>query len=223
MQSTDLTLTLPEWMQLPVPEYADPDAVRREEVISWDIYPDAGVVGFLSIVLGDIDTARQSAEDIDPVESVSLTPIDEDSYYAYVEMSLREADATLMATFADRRLVVVPPVVYTDRETVHVTVLGADEALSGLLDRVPDDVGVTVERVSDHRRRPGTLASRLTDRQYEATRVARAVGYFEVPREGTLATVADRLGCSESAASKLLRNAQAELVDGALGDRPEST
>lgn len=223
MQSTDLTLTLPEWMQLPVPEHADPDDVRREEVISWEVYPDAGVVGFLSVVLGDIDAARQSAEDIDPVESVSLTPIDEDSYYAYVEMSLREADATLMATFADRRLVVVPPVVYTDRETVHVTVLGAEDALSGLLDRFPDDVGVTVERVSDHQRRPGTLASRLTDRQYEAIEVARAVGYFEVPREGTLATVADRLDCSESAASTLLRNAQANLVDGALGDRPEST
>lgn len=210
-------------MQLPVPEHADPDDVRREEVISWEVYPDAGVVGFLSVVLGDIDAARQSAEDIDPVESVSLTPIDEDSYYAYVEMSLREADATLMATFADRRLVVVPPVVYTDRETVHVTVLGAEDALSGLLDRFPDDVGVTVERVSDHQRRPGTLASRLTDRQYEAIEVARAVGYFEVPREGTLATVADRLDCSESAASTLLRNAQANLVDGALGDRPEST
>lgn len=222
MQSTDLTLTLPEGMQLPVPEYADPEAVRREEVISWDVYPEAGVVGFLSVVLGDIAVARESGEDIDSIASVELTPIDEDSYYAYVEMRLREADATLMSTFADRRLVVVPPVVYTDRETVHVTVLGEEKALSGLLNRFPDDVGVTVERVGDHQRRPGTLASRLTDRQYEAIEVAQRVGYFEVPRQGSLETVASQLDCSESPASTLLRKAQANLVDGALGKQPQS-
>lgn len=217
MQSADLTLDLPEWMQLPVPEYADPDAVRREEVLSWQAYPSEGVVGFLSVVLGDIEAARQSAADVDPIESVALTPIDEDSYYAYVEMQLREADSTLMRALQDRRLVVVPPLVYTDRATLQVTVLGEEAALSGLLDRLPDDVDVTVDRVSDHQHRPGTLASRLTDRQFEAVEVAREVGYFDVPREESLATVADRLDCSESAASTLLRKAQANLADAAIG------
>ena len=131
-------------------------------------------------------------------------------------MDLRAADATLLGAFDEPGLVIVPPIVYTGREHVHVTVLGESNALAGLLDRVPDDIGVEVHRVSDHQRRAETLAGRLTARQFEALEVAHEQGYYDVPRTGSLADVAAALECSESAASTLLRSAESALVEAAV-------
>lgn len=52
----------------------------------------------------------------------------------------------------------------------------------------------------------------LTDRQREALARALQEGYFEVPRDCTLADVADALGVDTSSASGLVRRAQARLV-----------
>ncbi|ELY59132.1 bacterio-opsin activator HTH domain-containing protein [Natronococcus amylolyticus DSM 10524] len=215
MQSADLTLRLPSSMQLPAPE-APLESFRREEVLSWEVDPDSETVRFLSLVVGDPGALGDLAEDLESVHRYDITSIDADTFYGYVEMDLRAADATLLGTFDVPGLVVVPPMVYTGRENVHVTVLGEPEAMSGLLERAPDDVDVEVTRVGEHQRRSETLAGRLTARQFEALEVARDAGYYEIPRSGELATVAEELECSESAASTLLRSAEGELVDAAL-------
>ena len=215
MQSADLSLRLPPSMQLPAPE--DPlEAFEREEVLSWEVDPDAETVRFLSLVVGDPGALGNLAEDLESVRRYDVTPVDEDTFYGYVEMDLRAADATLLGTFDVPGLMIVPPMVYTGRENVHVTVLGEPEAMAGLLETAPDEVDVEVTRVSEHQRRSETLAGRLTDRQFEALEVAREAGYYEVPRSGELATVAEALECSESAASTLLRSAERGLVDAAL-------
>lgn len=65
----------------------------------------------------------------------------------------------------------------------------------------------------------------LTDRQRQALETALRLGYFEVPREATLADVAAELGVDKSTASTLLRRGEARVLkrqlagpDGA-GDR----
>jgi predicted DNA binding protein len=215
MQSADLTLRLPPSMQLPAPE--EPlESFRREEVLTWEADRESETVRFLSLVVGDPGALVDLAENLESVHRYDITLIDTDTFYGYVEMDLRAADATLLRTFDVPGLVVVPPMVYTGRETVHVTVLGEPEAMSRLLERVPDDIDIEVERVSEHQRRSETLAGRLTARQFEALEVARDAGYYEVPRRGDLVTVAEQLECSESAASTLLRSAERELVDAAL-------
>ncbi|WP_049928909.1 helix-turn-helix domain-containing protein [Halopiger goleimassiliensis] len=215
MQSADLTLRLPKGMRLPVPT---PPAIEfeREELLSWHVDPETERVRFLSLIVGDRDAIRETALDLEVVHRFDLTPVDEDTFYAYAVMDVRAADAALMGAFDDPGLVIVPPIVYTGRETVHVTVLGESDALAGLLDRFPDGIGVEVERVSDHQRRAETLAGRLTARQFEALATARELGYYDVPRTASLADVAAALECSESAASTLLRTAESELVDAAV-------
>jgi predicted DNA binding protein len=218
VQSADITLTLPEWMQLPVPDWVDDDVVDREEALSWQVRPDEDAVYFLSLVAGDADAIRELAATTDVARTVDLTPVaGADAFYVYAELPFREADSALMSTFEAPGLVVVPPIVYTATDTVQVTVLGEDEALSGVLDALPDAVDATVDRVSEHGRLGGALAGRLTRRQFQAVAVARDVGYYAVPRDGDLAAVADELDVSESAASTLLRNAEGALVDAALG------
>ena len=215
MQSADLTLRLPPEMQLPAPEAAE-RAFHREELRSWAVDPERETVRFLSLIVGDREVLGSAAAELDVVQRFDITAVDEDTFYAYVEMDLQGANAALMGSFDVPGLVIVPPIVYTGRERVHVTVLGEPDALAVLLDRFPAEISVTVERVSEHQRRAETLAGRLTARQFEALDVARDIGYYDVPRTGSLAAVADALDCSESAASSLLRKAESALVDAAL-------
>ncbi|MFP8953437.1 helix-turn-helix domain-containing protein [Natrialbaceae archaeon A-arb3/5] len=215
MQSVDLTLRVPPAMQLPVPDAAL-ESFHREELLSWELDHESGVVRFLSLVVGDPDVIDDLADDLESIHQYDLTPVDDETFYGYAEMELRDPDASLMGAFDVPGLVIVPPIVYTGRENVHVTALGEADAMSRLIGRFPDGVGVEVRRVSEHQRPMETLAGRLTARQFEALEVADEKGYYEVPRSGSLAAVADELDCSESAASTLLRSAEAALVEAAV-------
>lgn len=216
MQSADITVRLPASMQLPVPDDLT-DGFHREEMLSWRHYPDDGVVGFLSLVVGDVAGIRETIRDLPSVERTDITRLDDDTCYVYVELPADGAIQGVFGAITDRHVVIVPPVVYTDPETVHLTVLGEPDALSGLLSEFPDAVTVDVDRVGDHRRPAGLLAHRVTARQFDALETAWREGYYEVPRAGSLSDVADALDCSESTASTLLRNAESSLVGVALG------
>jgi predicted DNA binding protein len=72
---------------------------------------------------------------------------------------------------------------------------------------VPYDLVSIVEPLGDDRL--------LTDRQREALDVALQAGYFQVPRDATLAEVADALGVDTSTASGLVRRAVGTLVEAA--------
>ncbi|MFB6106435.1 MAG: helix-turn-helix domain-containing protein [Halobacteriaceae archaeon] len=56
----------------------------------------------------------------------------------------------------------------------------------------------------------------LTERQMEALRRAYATGYFDVPRQVTLADLATALGISEQAVSERLRRGLSSLLTGTL-------
>lgn len=55
-------------------------------------------------------------------------------------------------------------------------------------------------------------ASLLTDSQREVLEAALRAGYFEVPREATLAAVAEEVGVDTSTASGVLRRGQARIL-----------
>lgn len=53
----------------------------------------------------------------------------------------------------------------------------------------------------------------VTERQRECLETAQRLGYFEVPRESTLAEVAEELGVDKSTASETLRRGSARVLD----------
>jgi hypothetical protein len=53
----------------------------------------------------------------------------------------------------------------------------------------------------------------LTDRQYEALRIAYELGYFDIPRQASLDDIAAELEISASSVSERLRRAQTELIE----------
>lgn len=81
------------------------------------------------------------------------------------------------------------------------------EHMGELLDQKPLDydlVSVVSNRDSE---------SLLTDRQRECLTVALRAGYFETPRDCTLADVADRIGVNKSTASKTIRRGSARVIE----------
>jgi len=102
--------------------------------------------------------------------------------------------------------------VYRSGGRLSFGLIGPPNQLRDVLSAVPDPIDVTVERVGSYggRRLAG---ANLTERQREALCAARRVGYYDVPRSGSVADVAEAIECSPSTAGAHLRKGEAALVD----------
>lgn len=85
------------------------------------------------------------------------------------------------------------------------------------------DLQVTFERIYDLSRTLRRGRDGLTEGQYETILTAFERGYYDVPREATLADLADELDVSHQALSERLRRGHATLVERALNPEPASS
>jgi hypothetical protein len=132
--------------------------------------------------------------------------------YAFTRQSGFGFDPDLLDVVAGADVAFLPPVSFLGDGSAAFDAVGERDRLSALHDTLADYVDVTIEAVRDFHRDGAPAA--LTARQREALEVAAAVGYYEVPREGSVADVAARLDCSRSTAGELLRKAEARVVTG---------
>jgi predicted DNA binding protein len=73
-------------------------------------------------------------------------------------------------------------------------------------------IEIVLRQIYDQRGAPEDDGLRLTGPQREALLAAIDCGYFEIPRESSLADLADQLGVSENAASERLRRGMKRLT-----------
>jgi hypothetical protein len=151
------------------------------------------------------------------IEDYEIMPGSEDGFYLYVHARIREQYKPLVEAFERERIVVLPPIEFRSDRTMRLTIIGESDELQSVIDELPAEMDVDVLRIG---RYADVFNSGLTDRQQEALSAAWTIGYYSVPREGDLETVADELGCATSTASDLLRRAEAQLVSDALGKGP---
>lgn len=218
MKYLTLTLRQPRETRHPMQNFiADSSAVAREELLAWNILHEEGVEYVLFYVEGAVEPYREAIEDVESVPEFTLVPIDSRSFYLYARQETRDTDRDFRSVFARRQLLAVPPIEYTGEGHMRLTLVGASDDLRTLLEDLPERITADVEEVGDYDRRYATVAAGLTDRQFEAASVAADVGYYEVPREGSLADVAAELDCAESTASNLLRKAAASVMPRVVG------
>jgi predicted DNA binding protein len=127
------------------------------------------------------------------------------------------ADGTgerLVEAVSQGSLVLASPLEYLDGGRVRFTLVGSSADLRAAVDAIPDDIRVELDRVGAY---DDPAANGLTDRQRDALGAAVEVGYYEVPRRGTVADAAERLDCASGTASEHLRKAEATLVYEAVG------
>lgn len=96
--------------------------------------------------------------------------------------------------------------------TVHLQLVGENAEIQAVMDHLPPSLDVDVHEISGTVPQRETAVEGLSDRQYEALRVALEIGHYDQPRQATHEDVADRLGCAPSTASEHLRKAEAALV-----------
>lgn len=180
-------------------------------LLAWhDTGPELDV--FLFRVVGPVDPYREALAEPEFVRSFDLTPIDEDSFYAYVENEPREVDLEFQAAFADNRVLTVPPIVFDADGSTRARVVGESAVLEAVIEDIPEDIRVQVDEIGEYDAPWRGPDAAVTDRQRAALSAALAVGYYEVPRTGSVDEVADRLDCAASTASTHLRKAEQALV-----------
>lgn len=217
MKYLDCEIRLPDALLHPMASFVrETDAVDYEEMLAWNVRPSAGSEQVLFYVEADVERYRRRVEAVDPIVSFRIEPLDESSLYVWAREEIRPEDEAWREAFTGRQLVVVPPVQFDADAAMRLTVVGDGGDMQDMLDALPPSVDVTVHEIGGYDRRGGTLASTLTDRQFEAVAAAREVGYYEVPRTASLDDVATALDCAESTASVLLRRAEREVFSQVL-------
>lgn len=182
------------------------DGVSRVELLMW------GPMGTVTTLLWCDGGPTATADLLTAVESITATEFVErdGGTYAFVHQTDYEFEETILTLVADARVVFLPPVTFRDTGAVAFEAVGRTAALTDFYDELTDLGEGTIERVREFDRRGSATA--LTDRQRAALEAAVAVGYYDVPRSGSVADVADELGCADSTAGELLRKAEATVV-----------
>lgn len=217
MKYVDLRLRLPDRLLHPMQAFIrHENAVRYEELIAWNVHADAGLEYELFYVEGDRDPYRRALDDVESVDGYSIAPIDDRSFNVYARQRTRPETTSWRDAFLDRELIVVPPIRFDDDAVMGITLVGDAADVQRLIDDIPATVDVTIAEIGTYDRPAGPLAGELTRRQLEAVRTALELGYYDVPREAPLESVAEDLGIAESSASVLLRRAERAALSGAL-------
>jgi len=191
------------------------DALVRDELLHGHDAGD-GPDTRLFYVEGDRQAYVDALESTERIVDYEVTPLSEDACYAYVREKASEFDAELMDAFQAPGLLVVPPVEFRSDGTARLTVVGEPDALQSALEAVPPAASVEVIRVREYGG-PTDAGVELTDRQREAVAAALSVGYYEVPRAGSLEEVAERLDCAPGTASEHLRKAERAAMAESVG------
>ncbi|RQG96590.1 helix-turn-helix domain-containing protein [Natrarchaeobius chitinivorans] len=189
---------------------AEHDSFSRYRLVNWNHAHD-GYNVFLFHVVGDRAAYRERLAELETPLTVDVTDADGDGFYVYVREEPGELGEQLIGAFARGSLVPIPPLEYRMDLSVRFGLVGKSDDIQAALEAVPDGIETTVERVGEYR--GGRAVETLTDRQREALRIARDLGYFAVPREASVEDVAAELGCAPGTAAEHLRKAERRVVE----------
>lgn len=213
MKTIRLAIELPRRLVSPVHEIAmDDDAVAAVHLLYGGV-EETDAPTQLYYVEATPDAAKRALEAHPDVRSFDVSPVDDDHCCAYVREAISSEQRALRATFIRDSLVSTLPVEFYADGRLRFRLVGTSEDLEAALEALPDDVAATVERISEYHRPPDRFGRVLTDRQREVLAAARAVGYYDVPRTGSIEDVAAELACAPSTAAEHLRKAESRLVD----------
>ncbi|WP_435551741.1 helix-turn-helix domain-containing protein [Natrinema sp. CGMCC1.2065] len=167
---------------------------------------------FIFHVVGDADVYEAALAETDRVDDYELTRTGDRTFTVYVRDLPADVDARLLKGLTAGSLVVLPPLEYRSDWTVRFSVVGESADLRAALEEMPDGIETTVDRVGEYDGADAAVSA-LTARQRETLRVARELGYFEVPRAAGVEDVAAELDCAPGTAAEHLRKAEETVMD----------
>ena len=184
-------------------------------IVNWNVSEPP--TGFLLWFRGDYEGFDAELASDDAVDDYAILPRTDDECYCFLSGEVGAASRALFENFTRGTLLTVPPVVCHDDGSRTFTLVGTDEDIQGAVEGPPPGVDITVEQVGGERVTPDSAVSELSARQREAVETALAVGYYAVPREATIETVAEELDCAMATAAEHLKKAEATVFRALLG------
>ncbi len=213
MDRATLRVTYPPERAHPIHREISGDGpVTRGDVLLWG---PTTTVTTLSWYDGDPTAVDDLLGAVDSVVARRLVPGDGGTY-AFVHQTEYELDEPVLSLVEDAPVVYPPPVSFHEAFEARFEVVGETAALTTLYEALADTLTVTVERVRPFERE--AVATPLTERQGEALAAGVELGYYDVPRTGSVADVAGALDCAGATAGELLRKAEAAVVRSAVAD-----
>ena len=196
------------------------------EDVTWDrllhgAVTDDDLDTFLFHVEGDRDAYVEALEGYSALRAYDVTPIDDDSFYVYIEQEAPEVDQIVFDAFSRSGVIVVPPIDFTGDGRARLTIVGDPNEVREVLADLPAGVETDVIRIGDYEGSPSVLSS-LSERQLEALTAGVDVGYYEVPREGSVDDVGQRLGCAPGTAAEHLQKGESQVVTELIARREGS-
>ncbi|WP_226039243.1 helix-turn-helix domain-containing protein [Natrinema sp. DC36] len=190
---------------------ADSDAFDSYRMIHGNLVGDDDNT-FIFYVVGDPDAYAAAMERTEEVGEYDLNRTGDRSFTVYVRDVPEDVDERLLESLTKGSLVVLPPIEYRSDWTIRFSVVGESEDLRRALEEIPEGIEATVGRVGEYDGNDAAVGA-LTDRQREALRVARELGYFDVPRTASVENVAAALDCAPGTAAEHLRKAEATVMN----------
>jgi len=213
MKRVQFSVTYPDRFVHPIQRRLMETPISRAELLMWSPTDDATTLFWCD---GNREATEQLVTGLDSL--LVSTAVDvSDGTCVFLHQADYEFSPAILETIADAAVIFLPPVVFLETGEVQFEAAGESAALSTFYEDLSDLGAVTVEQVHAFERR--STPSALTDRQRAALEAAVSVGYYEVPRNGTVADVAAVLECASSTAGELLRKAEAAVVTGFLERR----
>lgn len=161
---------------------------------------------------------RGDAAEVDRVLSANddvidhhLTTVD-GVVYAHVHFEPTETTEALLELRRSHEVVVRMPIRLLSDGRLEVTAVGDDRTLQRAIDGVPDSLDVELVEIGEYEPSAGDPGALLTDRQLEVLDAAIEVGYYEEPREGTQADVADAVGLAPATVGEHLRRIEGKVL-----------
>lgn len=207
MNRVQFSATFPDEFMHPLHQrITESEPITRAELLMWSPTVDATTLFWC-------DGSRKATESaIEAIDSLVVSSFVEAACgsYVFLRQESYEFAAALLETISDAHVVFLPPVVFLDTGAIQFEAVGDATALSTFHEELSGLIDVTIDHVHEFDRMNASWG--LTDRQEAALDAAATVGYYEVPREGTIADVAELLDCSTSTAGELIRKAEAEVI-----------
>lgn len=174
---------------------------------------DFGVQTALFHVVGTpIESYEAALRETDIVVEYDIARDDDRSFYVYVRGEHTDHDDRLVAALRQAGLVGMMPIEFREDGTMRLTLIGPGETVQRALEELPDECTVDVRQVGEYDAGVLSQGGDLTDRQRAAVEAAVECGYYTEPRQGSVADVADELGCAPGTAAEHLRRAEANVM-----------